>query len=80
MSLQDARAYVVKRKTPEGHEAPLAAMIKNRTHAKITLLSGEVVTGIITAFDKFTVSMLRHEEDFPITVFKHGILSFTRDL
>ena len=66
------------RKSPEGHEGPLAAMIKNKNRAVIALVGGVSVTGVVCGFDRFTISIVPDGDSFPTTYFKHGVLSFTR--
>lgn len=61
-----------------GHELPLSSMIKNGYPAVLRLMSGENVYGVVTSFDKWTITIMPKEAKWPETFFKHAIESFTR--
>ena len=74
-----------KKKAPyrpaEGHEIGLASHIKYRQRVRVRFASAdnEDVVGSIVAFDRYTVSVLVDEEEFPRIYYKSHILFFQRE-
>jgi len=60
-----------------GHEIPLSSMAKHKNDFVLELLNGDIITGIMHGFDRWTISVLLPGRTVPSTYFKHGILSFT---
>lgn len=60
---------------PVGHEIILAALIKNRTPIRLERMCGGHDVGIITQFDKYTIT-IRRETGQPRTYYKHDIAYF----
>lgn len=60
---------------PKGHEKILAGCKKNRLDMEIEFMDGSYVTGQITQFDRWTITMKNDLEERH-TYFKHAIKSF----
>ena len=58
-----------------GHERPLASMKKHGDEV-VLFMGNEHVSGVIAGFDKFSISLLHKNCEFPITYFKHAIDGF----
>ncbi len=70
-----ARSPDQKKRSTVGHEIPLAAAINNRRVLRFDLGDAGVISGVVTAFDKYSVTV-RHADGSPETVFKHAIRRF----
>ena len=67
-------------KQAKGHELPLSSMIKNGYQIEIILMNrqDDIVVGRVMSFDSYTITILKENDQFPTTYFKHAVLSFTR--
>lgn len=65
-----------------GHEIILRTLIRHRTLTRFTLLSGEQITGVVSQFDKTTITVRptgapNNAAGKPVTIFKHAIETFS---
>lgn len=66
----------------DGHEIILRTLIRHRTLTQFTLLSGDTIIGIVSQFDKSTITVRPtgapgNATGKPVTIFKHAIETFS---
>lgn len=60
-----------------GHEVILASAHKNGREMNFKLNDGDTLTGHVSQFDKWTVTIRLSENNHPVTLYKHAIQYFT---
>lgn len=76
--LENHRHIEPPKRTATGHEKPLASAVKNGYTFWLDLTDGTEIKGVVTAFDKYTITIKQDCFTYPRTFFKHVIKSFTR--
>lgn len=64
------------RKPPVGHEVILASSAKKRTTIEFVMMDNEVITGKISQYDRYTITIWETGKTAPTTFFKHAIKLF----
>lgn len=69
-------------RSPDGHELPLASMIKNQSLIKMLVRvdpdkPAEEVIAQVVGFDKWSITVHADGDQYPTTYFKHSVICFT---
>ena len=59
-----------------GHEAILNHFMRHGKTVTIIDIRGHFYTGVIKAFDSYTISIQEKGSDFPVVIFKSAVVNF----
>ena len=65
-----------KKREADGHEKPLASMAARGDDIMLLTTSGRVLFGQVEFFDRFTITVLLDDIEYPSVIFKHSIEEF----
>ena len=72
------RKFANNSRPPSGHECPMASMISHKDIIRIQMMDGDVKFGLLTHFDKWSLTVEVENENDSTIVFKHAISNFRK--
>lgn len=63
----------------KGHDSRLQDFQFNKTPIQVILMSGNVVSGVIIARDRYTITLLDSQTSEEVTFFKHAMEGFGKE-